>query len=301
MTEMANFNLLVDKAMSVPGRALMRPAIAKELLHYDILFCLDKSGLLDKLTFQGGTALRLCYNAQRFSEDLDFVGGREFATANLIKMKECLEKYIGERYGLDISVKEPKEMATLSRNQEIKVDKWQISLTVSPEKKDIPKQKIKIEVANLPAYSRVPQALKQNYEFLPDGYSDTLVMTETLDEIMADKLVAFVSCQRYVRYRDIWDLRWLKQQGASINAKYVLSKINDYQEITYLEKLNTMINLLEELVRGKIFREEMSRFIPMDVLERTLQKDVFIDFLVSEMKAMLLQVKIIVNDATIIL
>lgn len=295
MNKIENFNLLVDRAMSIVGRARMRPAIAKELLHYDILFCLDRDGLLDKLTFQGGTSLRLCYGASRFSEDLDFVGGKEYATANLLQMKNCLEKYIGERYGLEIVVKEPKEMAMIPKYQDIKVDKWQISLTTSPEKKDIPKQKIKIEVVNVPAYSRVPQSLKQHYEFLPDGYSDTLIMTETLDEIMADKLISLVSCQRYVRYRDIWDLRWLKQQGAKINSEYIFAKIRDYKESAYLEKLKKMINQLDEIVRSKEFHNEMSRFIPEDVLVRTLQKEKFIDFLISEDKAMLLQVEKIIQ------
>lgn len=121
-------------------------------------------------------------------------------------------------------------------------------LVTSPEKKDIPKQKIKIEVVNIPAYSRVPLALQQNYEFLPDGYSDTLIMTETLDEIMADKLISLVSCQRYVRYRDIWDLRWLKQQGAAINAEYILAKIRDYKETDYLIKLKKMLDQLGPVV-----------------------------------------------------
>lgn len=295
MNKFENFNLLVERAMRIPGRSRMQPVVAKELLHYDILFSLDSSGLLDKLTFQGGTSLRLCYGAPRFSEDLDFVGGREFATANLIKMKSYLEKYISERYGLEISVKEPKEMATIPKYQDIKVDKWQISLTTSPEKKDIPRQKIKIEVANVPAYSRVPQALQENYEFLPDGYSDTLIMTETLDEIMADKLVSLVSCQRYIRNRDIWDLRWLKKQGAKINADYILAKIRDYKENEYLAKLKTMLDRLDEIVYGKEFRDEMSRFIPIDVLERTIAKEKFLDFLISENKALLLQVEKIIN------
>jgi predicted nucleotidyltransferase component of viral defense system len=79
MIEPANFAALVDKAMILSGRGHMRPVIEKELLHYDILFSLDKEGLLDILTFQGGTSLRLCYGAPRFSEDLDFAGGRDFA------------------------------------------------------------------------------------------------------------------------------------------------------------------------------------------------------------------------------
>lgn len=295
MNKIENFNLLVDKAMRIPGRTHMRPAIEKELLHYDILFCLDRDGLLDKLTFQGGTSLRLCYGAPRFSEDLDFVGGPKFTTTDLIEMKHSLEKYIGERYGLETGVKEPKDLLSTPSHEDIKVDKWQISLTTSPQKKDIPKQKIKIEVVNVPAYSRVPQSLRQNYEFLPDGYSDTLIMTETLNEIMADKLISFVSCQRYVRYRDIWDLRWLKQEGASINEEYIFSKIHDYKEINYLEKLRTMIDQLDEIVRSKAFHDEMSRFIPMDVLERTLKKEKFIDFLINENKILLLEVESIIT------
>ena len=84
MSKIEDFNQLVDRAISIKGYAHMRPVIAKELLHYDILFSLEKDGLLDELTFQGGTSLRLCYGAPRFSEDLDFVGGREFTTKNLI-------------------------------------------------------------------------------------------------------------------------------------------------------------------------------------------------------------------------
>ena len=45
----SDFNELVERAMAVPGRTHMRPVIEKELLHYDILFVLDKEGLLDHL------------------------------------------------------------------------------------------------------------------------------------------------------------------------------------------------------------------------------------------------------------
>jgi hypothetical protein len=139
----------------------------------------------------------------------------------------------------------------------------------------------------VPAYSRTPQALKHNYDFLPDGYDDMLIMTESLDEIMADKLVALVNCQKYIRHRDIWDLRWLKQHGATVRADYVLSKIQDYKIDHYQKKLVDMLNHLEEIIQGKAFIDEMSRFIPMDVQERTLKKPKFLDFLISENKMLL--------------
>ncbi len=291
MIEKENFNELVERAMTEQKHFQMRPVVVKELLHYDILFVLEKEGFLDKLIFQGGTCLRLCYGAARFSEDLDFVGGREFSTRALMDIKNCLEHYIGKRYGLEITVKEPKDMTLEPESRDIKVDKWQIRITTEPEKKDLPKQKIKFEVANVPAYSKTPRSLQKNYDFLPDGYSDILILTETMDEIMADKLIAFVGCQRYLRYRDIWDLRWLKQQGATINPEYILAKIKDYKISDYLEKLNKMVNQLEEIVKGKAFRDEMSRFIPMDIQQRTLQKEKFTDVLFNENKTLLLEVK----------
>jgi hypothetical protein len=48
---------------------------------------------------------------------------------------------------------------------DVKVDKWQVKVVTSPERKDLPKQKIKLEIANVPAYERTPLALNSNYDF----------------------------------------------------------------------------------------------------------------------------------------
>ena len=89
-THADDFNALVEKAMQSHQLSTMRPVIEKELLHYDILFCLDQDGLLDNLVFQCGTSLRLCYGGNRLSEDLDFAGGYSFASTDMIKLKECI-------------------------------------------------------------------------------------------------------------------------------------------------------------------------------------------------------------------
>jgi predicted nucleotidyltransferase component of viral defense system len=290
-----DFTMLVELAMREEGYSHMRPVIEKELLHYDLLFLLDKQGLLDKLTFQGGTSLRLCYGSSRFSEDLDFAGGYDFTTSQLMAMKDCIESYLASRYGLEVSVKEPSEMSIESKYQDIKVDKWQIAITTSPTRKDVPRQKIKIEVCNIPAYTKTPQSLNANYDFLPDGYSDVLIMTESLNEIMADKLISLVNTTRYVRHRDIWDLRWLKQRGATIEDKFILSKINDYKISDYLTKLEELITSIEEIIHSERFNSELSRFIPLNVQERTLKKEKFKDFLINETKLLLFELKMIVD------
>ncbi len=103
----ADFNTLVDRAMSDPGWSNLRPVIEKELLHYDILFALDKAELLNSLTFQGGTSLRLCCRSSRFSEDLDFVGGKDFKQDRLAPLADILTDHLGKRYGLKASIQYP--------------------------------------------------------------------------------------------------------------------------------------------------------------------------------------------------
>lgn len=291
MNNRENLQALVDRAMEISGRMHMRTVIEKELLHYDILFALDNAGLLDELTFQGGTSLRLCHSAPRFSEDLDFVGGTSFSSEKLLAMKACLENYIGKRYGLEIFVKQPGELTREPEYREVKVDKWQISVITAPGQRHVPRQKIRIEVANVPAYSREPRSLLHNYDFLPDGYGDILVMVETLNEVMADKLIALVNCQAYIRYRDIWDLRWLRQKGADLDLEFISAKIDDYKVTAFPEKVENMIERLPDIVHGKGFQEQMSRFLPLDVQERTLKKEKFHTFLANEITQLLNEVK----------
>jgi hypothetical protein len=278
----ANFDVLVEHAMRAGNRAHLRPVIEKELLHYDILFALDDADLLDQLTFQGGTSLRLCYGSPRFSEDLDFVGGRDFDAAQLLSMKSCIERYVGARYGLEVSVRDPREHADEPANRNVQVHKWQIRVVTAPARPDLPRQMIKIEVANVPAYTREPQQLRQNYDFLPDGYGDLVVLVESLDEIMADKLVSLVDCTKYIRHRDIWDLHWLRQQGATMEPELVRKKLADYRSVEYPANAERLIERLPKIIAGKEFADQMSRFIPSDVQERTLLKDKFLTLLTHE-------------------
>ncbi|CDH01279.1 conserved hypothetical protein [Xenorhabdus bovienii str. feltiae Moldova] len=81
-----------------------------------------------------------------FSENLDFAGGKGVLSRQLGAMKQCIEDFISTLYGLEVTVKEP-EYA------ELNISKWQISIITSPNRKDLPKQRIKIEVANIPAYT----------------------------------------------------------------------------------------------------------------------------------------------------
>lgn len=278
---------LVELAMQDPTRSAMRPVIEKELLHFDILFILEREGLLDMLTFQGGTCLRLCAGSPRFSEDLDFAGGHGFKRKDAARIKECIQDYLSKRYGLEVTVKAPKELREEDlRYAEFRVDKWQVALVTAPARPDIKKQRIKVEIASIPAYTQEPSRILVHYPFLPDGYSDLLVVAESSNEIMADKLVSLVNTQKYVRYRDIWDLQWLRQQGATPDLDLLQRKIADYSVEDYTGKARSMIDRLPEIISGPEFRGEMTRFLPADTLARTLDHPLFGEFLAREMRSM---------------
>ena len=274
-----DFRQFVDRALQDTNLQDMRPVIEKELLYYDILFCLEQRHLLDDLVFQGGTSLRLCRGGNRFSEGLGFAGGPNFSPATLVEMKDCIEEYIGAKYGLKVGVKEPSTPEKDPRQAELNVDKWQIAVAAVPYRKDLPEQRVKIEVANVPAYTREAVPLKANYRFLPDGYDDMLIFAETLDEVMADKLVALPATQRYIRYRDIWDLSWLRQHGATVQPELVRRKLGDYRLSDDVGMFDDMIARIPGLVAGAEFKNEMKQFLPSNVYDRTLGREKFEGFL----------------------
>lgn len=292
MSDFVNFNELVDSIVTEKDYVANRPVVEKELLHYDILYALSAAGLLKHITFQGGTSLRLCYGSNRFSEDLDFAGGRDFCSAQLLEIKACIEKYVGGRYGLEVVVKVPKELRKEPDYADVKVDKWQISVTTNPGKSDLPKQRIKVEIVNIPAYTNTPRMLAKNYEQLPSGYSDLIIRVEELAEVMADKLVSFPATTSHIRYRDMWDLVWLHQQGAKPDAELVMKKVADYKiNDKFAEWLQARIESLPSLVASEKFKGEMRRFLPVSVADRTLLQPDFLDFLQITLHELLITIQ----------
>lgn len=49
---------------SNPEYTAITPVIEKEILHHDIMDVLVKEGVMQSLTFIGGTSLRMCYTTE---------------------------------------------------------------------------------------------------------------------------------------------------------------------------------------------------------------------------------------------
>ena len=112
MFKEGTFRELVEFALEQhPELVGMEVIVEKELLHYELLHVLNRGGWLDGLTFQGGTALRLCYGASRLSEDLDFSGGPGFSTKSMDGLATYLKKTLSGR-SLGVDVKSPKTITS---------------------------------------------------------------------------------------------------------------------------------------------------------------------------------------------
>jgi predicted nucleotidyltransferase component of viral defense system len=263
---------------------LLQPVIEKELLHYEMLAALDNKRLLDGLVFQGGTCLRLCYGAERYSEDLDFAGGTEFNEASLLALKDVIEEHISKRYDVRVSVSQPRAFG-LDRPGGVIVRKWQVSVISAADRPDIPQQRIKLEVANVASHTQTVRPLLLNYDKLPSGYSNVLIQTEALEEIAADKLVA-LACASHIRHRDIWDLRWLRlRPHFDMNAVSVLvqKKLEDYGVTrSFHEAKARLLHNLHDIVQSKGFSDQMGRFLPAPTVSETLRRPQFLAHLESE-------------------
>lgn len=264
--------------------------IQKELLHYDILYCLDKEGLLADLVFQGGTALRLCYNAPRYSEDLDFAGGNDVSLETFRPLKKRIESYIRDRYRLHVRVKEPKTRILHSGQTDVGISRWWVSVITEPTRRDLPHLRVKLEVANVPALMPTVQRLYTNYDALPDGYEDLLIPVESTEEILADKLISLPT-SKSVRYRDIWDIAWLQRKNVQLNTKFVEQKVRDYGITNYDALLSQLIDRLPSLVTGVEFAQQMSLLLPEDRYQETFGNTRFTPYTLNSIQSLFSNVR----------
>jgi predicted nucleotidyltransferase component of viral defense system len=177
------FEQLVDQAMrSQPQLAPLRMVVEKELLHHDILREMSRAGFLKDLTFIGGTCLRACYGSQRLSEDLDFTGGADFTREGLAELGKVLVARLGAKYGLKVEVSEP-------RRETGNVDTWKLLVVTHPTRKQLPAQRINIDICALPSHERRPMMLRNHYG-VEMGTSGLILQAQSREEILADKIVA---------------------------------------------------------------------------------------------------------------
>lgn len=272
---MSLFDSLVDQAMSTRAElALLRPVVEKELLHHDILREMSAAGLLAGLTFIGGTCLRACYGSPRLSEDLDFTGGSCFKRSDLAELGGILRRNLRKRYGLRIEVGDP-------IREEGRVSTWKMSVETRPGRKELPSQRIHLDICSIPSHDARPMMLRNIYG-VEMGTSGLILQAQSREEILADKVVALALRKNRIKNRDLWDILWLLQQGVELPHALIPLKLKDHHcaPLEFATLLRDRVKSLgvSAAIRAD-FVKEMRRFLPSSISVQTVEQSSYWEYL----------------------
>lgn len=274
-----------------PDYAAVTPVIEKEILHHDIMDVLIKQGVMQRLTFIGGTSLRMCYNSSRLLEDLDFNGGHDFKPSEFDGLESEIQTYIQNKYETEVWVNKP------SGEQQGDTVSWKISIIKEANRPDLPRQKMHIDVCAIPSFDIEKRPLLNHYDIVVPT-EGILVPVQSLQETLADKLIALAYRARRIKPRDIWDIVWIKQRGINLSKTLVEKKLVARQKQTedFRQALSVQLGKLmtEDEVRND-FNMEMSRFIPKQIKERTLDNPEYWAYVQAEVNAIASE---LLNDGT---
>jgi hypothetical protein len=269
------FDQLVDEALrSRAELTSLRPVVEKELLHHDILREMSEAGLLAGLTFIGGTCLRACYGSSRLSEDLDFTGGSDFRRGDLAELATILTDRLQSRYGLPVRVSEPMRIGG-------NVSTWKLVIETRPGRKHLPAQRINIDICSIPSHDRRPMMLRTIYG-VDLGTSGLILLAQSREEILADKVVALALRENRIKNRDLWDIAWLTQQGVELPLPLIPVKIRDHKRKNagFVAALQTRLEALRGSADTRVdFLKEMRRFLPATAVRDTIEKGPYWDYL----------------------
>jgi predicted nucleotidyltransferase component of viral defense system len=246
----------------------MAQNLMKEAIHLHLLSALSEAGVLRHVIFQGGTALRLCYGGERYSEDLDFVCGRAGAylkdvefDALVDKALETTKRTLQRDFDIDaaqVALKRPAQPELLE-GSDVNVAVWQIVVPINPTPKT-PKSRIKIEFANVPSYDSKPLTVSATPGLVQ--VQDVILNAETPNEILADKAVA-LTARAALKFRDVWDVWFLVNKlAATPDREMVLKKFADYGTLAIAVKANARLDELAKDATATAFYAEMRRFLP---------------------------------------
>ena len=242
--------------------------LVKEAIHLHLLSAMSDAGILRHAVFQGGTALRLCYGGDRYSEDLDFVCGKAGSYFTDVEFKELIEaalettkKTLNRDFGIAadrISLKKPPH-PDLVKLEPITVAAWQIIVPIEATPR-APRSLIKIEFANVPAYETKPMPVRATPGLVQ--VQDVILTVETPNEILADKAVA-LTAREVLKFRDVWDVWFLQNKlDAKVDREVVQKKFADYGTSDMEAKAEKRVSELSSEATPNAFLSEMKRFLP---------------------------------------
>lgn len=256
----------------------------REIMQEIALAGLSRTDFFEKAAFYGGTALRVFYGLDRFSEDLDF---SLLATDPEFSLEPYFDAIVTEfeALGMTVSIKEKdKKIKTNVESAFLKSETIWKELILE----DIVKQagmqsnkqiKIKIEVDRQPplGFATEEKLLLRPFSFY--------VKCFTLPCLFAGKMHAllFRKWKNRVKGRDWYDMEWYIKKGVPLDTNHFLQRAKDTGDWK-VEKITKeqIIDLLKEKISTVSFdniKEDVVRFIKDDSVLEIWSPEYFTDLL----------------------
>jgi predicted nucleotidyltransferase component of viral defense system len=255
-----------------------------ELLQLILLDNIYAQSGSERIIFQGGTALRWIYNGLRFSEDLDFVtdlSGKdvENIVANTFKKTQmaCIAQFgPGQSELKNKSARKQANKTFFIYRPQGQRERIAVKLEFEFLKPDHIPQFQRFILRDLPL---VAGLIKEGKLIIP--YSSSIILAETPDEILSDKIRALYE-RKYIKGRDIYDIWFINTQlKVSANWRTVREKFEIYQatftlarEINYFQQSKNTVNIVGAL------KNDLPRFLPQNVISIHQEKN-FNDFITT--------------------
>jgi len=199
----------------------------KEIMQEIVLCGLSRAGFFKKAAFYGGTALRIFYGLDRFSEDLDFSLETPDVDFNISSYFPVLEKE-ARAFGLNVKIQEKQKTKDSNiRSAFLKGNTKEHLLLFYAEKElydNIPKNdviKIKFEIdVNPPAFA----IFEHKYRLLPAPYE---VNMYDISSLFAGKIHAVLcrAWQSRIKGRDLYDYVFYLSRGAALNRSHLRARL----------------------------------------------------------------------------
>ena len=199
----------------------------KEIMQEIVLCGLSRAGFFQKAAFYGGTALRIFYGLDRFSEDLDFSLVTADPDFNLSVYFPVLEKEV-RAFGLHVTIQEKEKTkesnirsAFLKGNtkEHLLVFYADEDLAGSVARSELIKIKFEVDI-NPPEYA----GFEHKYRLLPTPYEVNLY---DMPSLFAGKIHA-VLCRAWksrIKGRDLYDYVFYLSRGSAVNQKHLRARL----------------------------------------------------------------------------
>lgn len=242
--------------------------VLRELMQSIALLGLWRARFFEHSAFYGGTALRLLYGLDRFSEDLDFSLLLPTSDFSFDKYSASLQKEMNA-YGFDVRFEEKSKPSDSNiKSAFLKTNTYnQLIVIEAPEHfiSGINKHsilKIKLEIDTLPPSGF---STEMKYVFAPIQFA---VRSYTLPSLFAGKMHALL-CRKWknrVKGRDWYDFIWYISRYPQINLSHLEERMRQsghYDSSNQLTKDELVLRIYDAIESLDITaaRKEVSPFI----------------------------------------